>query len=111
LIIGTGSKDKFNTDHTETDSQFAGFFLDPLLAHLFNSVLRIPIPPRPRLDLLPLVQYMAPICPGCGPNDAGPIAVSTLEFRQPRLPSRSASGFWLVILPASLTAGARWMTW
>ncbi|HEY4961963.1 MAG TPA: DUF4331 family protein, partial [Terriglobales bacterium] len=28
----------------------------------------------PRLDLLPLVQYMAPICPGCGPNDAGPIA-------------------------------------
>ena len=26
------------------------------------------------VDLLPLVQYMPPICPGCGPNDAGPIA-------------------------------------
>jgi len=23
---------------------------------------------------LPLVQYMAPICPGCGTNDAGPVA-------------------------------------
>ena len=74
LIIGTGSKDKFSTDDPKNDSQFAGFFLDPLLAHLFNSVLDIPVPPPPRLDLLPLVQYMAPICPGCGPNDAGPIA-------------------------------------
>ncbi|HEX8800052.1 MAG TPA: DUF4331 family protein, partial [Terriglobales bacterium] len=74
LIIGTGSKDKFSTDDPKNDSQFAGFFLDPLLAHLFNSALGIPIPPPPRLDLLPLVQYMAPICPGCGPNDAGPIA-------------------------------------
>ena len=25
-------------------------------------------------DLLPLVQYMAPICPGCGANDRGPVA-------------------------------------
>ena len=74
LIIGTGSKDRFSTDDPKNDSQFAGFFLDPLLAHLFNSVLGIPIPPPPRLDLLPLVQYTAPICPGCGPNDAGPIA-------------------------------------
>jgi len=74
LIIGTGSKDKFSTDDPKNDSQFAAFFLDPLLAHLFNSVLGIPIPAAPRLDLLPLVQYMAPICPGCGPSDAGPVA-------------------------------------
>jgi uncharacterized protein DUF4331 len=74
LIIGTGSKDKFSTDDPKNDGQFAAFFLDPLLAHLFNSVLGIPIPPAPRLDLLPLVVYTAPICPGCGPNDAGPIA-------------------------------------
>jgi hypothetical protein len=74
LIIGTGSKDKFSTDDPKNDSQFANFFLDPLLAQLFHSVLGIPVPPPPRLDLLPLVQYMAPICPGCGPNDAGPIA-------------------------------------
>jgi hypothetical protein len=74
LIIGTGSKDKFSTDDPKNDGQFAAFFLDPLLAHLFNSVLRIPVPAAPRLDLLPLVQYMAPICPGCGPHDGGPIA-------------------------------------
>ena len=74
LIIGTGSKDKFSTDDPKNDGQFASFFLDPLLAHLFNSVLGLPIPAAPRLDLLPLVQYVAPICPGCGPNDAGPIA-------------------------------------
>ena len=74
LIIGTGSKDKFSTDDPKNDGQFASFFLDPLLAHLFNSVLGVPVPPPPRLDLLPLVQYMPPICPGCGPNDAGPVA-------------------------------------
>ena len=74
LIIGTGSKDRFSVDDPKNDKQFASFFLDPLLAHLFASTLHIPIPPAPRVDLLPLVQYMAPICPGCGPKDAGPIA-------------------------------------
>src|SRR5215468_2735957 len=73
LIIGTGSKDRFSVDDPQNDSQFANFFLDPLLAHLFAS-LGIPVPSAPRTDLLPLVQYMAPICPGCGPQDAGPIA-------------------------------------
>jgi len=74
LIIGTGSKDLFSVSDPVNDSQFASFFLDPLLAHLYSSILNIPIPPAPRTDLLPLVQYMAPICPGCGPSDAGPIA-------------------------------------
>jgi hypothetical protein len=74
LIIGTGSKDLFSVSDPVNDSQFASFFLDPLLAHVYASVLNIPIPPAPRTDLLALVQYMAPICPGCGPNDAGPIA-------------------------------------
>jgi hypothetical protein len=74
LIIGTGSKDLFSVSDPQNDAQFASFFLDPLLAHLYSSILNIPIPPAPRTDLLPLVQYVAPICPGCGPNDAGPIA-------------------------------------
>jgi hypothetical protein len=74
LIIGTGSKDLFSVSDPVYDGQFASFFLDPLLAHLYSSILNIPIPPAPRTDLLPLVQYMAPICPGCGPQDAGPIA-------------------------------------
>jgi hypothetical protein len=73
LIIGTGSKDRFSVDEPEHDGQFANFFLDPLLAHLFSS-LGIPVPSGPRTDLLPVVQYTAPICPGCGAKDAGPIA-------------------------------------
>jgi uncharacterized protein DUF4331 len=74
LIIGTGFKDLFSVSDPQNDAKFANFFLDPLLAHLYSSILGIPIPPAPRVDLLPLVQYMAPICPGCGPNDAGPVA-------------------------------------
>jgi hypothetical protein len=73
LIIGTGSKDKFSTDDPVNDKQFANFVLDPLLAHLFAS-LGIPVPPPPRNDLLLLVQYEPPICPGCGKGDAGPVA-------------------------------------
>lgn len=73
LIIGTGSKDKFSTDDPENDSQFADFVTDPLLATIFSSI-GIPVPPAPRTDLLALVQYEAPICPGCGPNDVGAIA-------------------------------------
>jgi uncharacterized protein DUF4331 len=74
LIIGTGSKDLFSVSDPKDDAQFAAFFLDPLLAHLYSATLNIPVPPAPRTDLLPLVQYVAPICPGCGPKDAGPIA-------------------------------------
>lgn len=60
-------------DDPENDAQFANFFLNPLLATVFSSI-GIPVPAAPRTDLLPLVQYVAPICPGCGASDAGPIA-------------------------------------
>lgn len=73
LIIGTGSKDKFSMDQPYDDSQFANFVLNPVLAQIFKSI-GIPVPPPPRYDLLPLVQYIPPICPGCGKNDTGPIA-------------------------------------
>jgi len=73
LIIGTGAKDRFSMDDPENDLQFSNYFLNPLLAKIFSSI-GIPVPPAPRIDLLPLVQYMAPICPGCTPADAGPVA-------------------------------------
>jgi hypothetical protein len=73
LIIGTGSKDTFSISDPENDAQFANFVLDPLLAQIFSSI-GIPVPPPPRNDLLLLVQYEPPICPGCGANDAGPVA-------------------------------------
>jgi hypothetical protein len=74
LIIGTGSKDSFSISDPDKDARFANFFLDPLLAKLFSITLNIPVPSAPRTDLLPLVQYAAPICPGCGPKDGGPVA-------------------------------------
>jgi len=73
LIIGTGFKDRFSMDDPKNDSQFANFVLEPVLASVFSS-LGVPVAPNPRKDLLILVQYEAPICPGCGPKDLGPVA-------------------------------------
>jgi len=54
------------------DSQFAGFYLDPLFARIFNSIYGIAIPTPPRTDLLPFLTYVPPIAaPG---TTAGPIA-------------------------------------
>lgn len=72
LVIGTGSKDRWSMEQPVNDSQFANYDLDPLIARVFNAVYGINIPPPPRLDLLPLVTYAAPIAaPG---TPAGPIA-------------------------------------
>lgn len=72
-IIGTGSKDRFSMDDPINDAQFADFVLDPLAAKILASI-GVPTAPAPRKDLLLLVQYAAPICPGCTAADAGPVA-------------------------------------
>ena len=72
-IIGTGFKDRFSMDFPINDAQFANFVLEPVAAGVLSS-LGVPVPPNPRKDLLLLVQYQPPTCPGCGPNDAGPVA-------------------------------------
>jgi hypothetical protein len=72
-IIGTGAKDRFSMSDPINDDQFANFVLNPLLPQIF-STLGLPVPPAPRTDLLALVQYMAPICPGCTTAQAGPVA-------------------------------------
>jgi len=74
LLVGIGFKDRFSMDQPRNDSQFQNFFLDPPIARvveaLYGGALSIPAPPR--LDLLPLVTYAAPIAaPG---TPAGPIA-------------------------------------
>ncbi len=74
LLIGTGSKDRFSQSQPSSDAQFAAFLLDPLLARVLNSIYgaALPIPPPPRVDLLPLVQYAPPIAaPG---TPTGPVA-------------------------------------
>jgi Domain of unknown function (DUF4331) len=72
-VIGTGFKDRFSMDSPAKDAQFSNFVLNPVAAGVL-STLGVPVPPNPRTDLLLLVQYEAPICPGCGPKDAGPVA-------------------------------------
>jgi hypothetical protein len=72
-IIGTGAKDRFSMSEPINDDQFANFLLNPLVPQIL-STLGLPVPPAPRTDLLPLVQYMAPICPGCTAAQAGPVA-------------------------------------
>jgi hypothetical protein len=72
-IIGTGFKDRFSMSDPSDDVQFANFFLNPLAAQILGSI-GVPVPNAPRTDLLPLVQYMAPICPGCKKDDGGPVA-------------------------------------
>lgn len=76
LLIGTGDKDKFSMSQPKNDSQFAAYALDPLLARVLNAIYggAVPIPTPPRTDLLPLVTYAAPICPGCTAGQAGPVA-------------------------------------
>ena len=74
LLVGVGSKDRFSMDHPRNDSQFASFFLDPLLARVLNAATggTLAIPTPPRTDLLPLVTYAPPIAaPG---TPAGPVA-------------------------------------
>ena len=74
LLIGTGSKDRFSMDQPKNDSQFANFFLDPTLARVVNALTNgaVAIPAVPRVDLLPVVTYAAPIAaPG---TPAGPVA-------------------------------------
>lgn len=56
------------------DSQFASFLLDPLLARVLNAAFAgaVSIPPPPRTDLLPLLQYLPPIAAAGTPP--GPVA-------------------------------------
>lgn len=79
LIIGTGSKDAFSMSEPRHDGQFADFALDPVLARVLNAAYEatvgpdiLPVPDAPRLDLLPLVNYMPPIAAAGTPP--GPVA-------------------------------------
>ncbi len=72
LLIGIGFKDRFSMDQPTNDAQFADFFLNPPIALIVESLYSVlvpgalDVPPAPRNDLLPLVNYPGPT--------AGPIA-------------------------------------
>lgn len=72
LIIGTGFKDTWSMSYPKDDAQFARFALNPLVAKVLGTVFSVPVPDAPRLDLLPLVQYLPPIAAAGVPK--GPVA-------------------------------------
>ena len=96
LIIGTGSKNRWSRSKPANDGDFADFALDPLLARVLNAIYTdaLPVPAPPRLDLLPLVQYVPPIAPAGTPP--GPVAdLLRLNTGIPATPAadRSRLGF------------------
>jgi hypothetical protein len=99
LLIGTGDKDKFSMAEPKDDAQFASYLLDPLLARVINAAYggAVPIPTPPRTDLLPLVSYTAPICPGCTAAQAGPVA-DLLRLNTGIAPTAQASRKRLAVL-------------
>ena len=78
LIIPTEMKDLWSMSEPEDDAQFAAFALDPLVARVLNAVFGINVPDVPRLDLLPLVNYIGPICPGCNADNTDPNIIADL---------------------------------
>ena len=101
LIIGIGSKDRFSMDTPKADAQFADFFLDPPIARIVEALYGgvLTIPEAPRLDLLPLVIYTAPIISPLAEafTPAGPIAdILRLNMSVPATPVSSASRLGLI---------------
>lgn len=95
LIIGTGQKDLWSQSQPKDDAQFAASALDPLLARAFNAVYGIAVPPAPRVDLLPLVQYVPPIASAGTPK--GPIAdLLRLNLGVPQTPAGQRSRLGLL---------------
>jgi hypothetical protein len=78
LVIGTGSKDYWSMSPPYLDSQFAHFDLNPVFVKAVDALYGVLAPgalyspPPPRVDLLPLVQYVPPIAASGTPT--GPIA-------------------------------------
>jgi hypothetical protein len=84
-------------DQPRRDEQFSKFFLDPALARVLNALTNgvVAIPAPPRLDLLPVVQYLPPIAaPGTA---TGPIAdLLRLNTGVPPTPPGNASRLGLL---------------
>ena len=73
VVIGTGDKDKWSRSQPKDDAQFAAYALDPVLPKVINAVFGLAVPPAPRTDLLPLVQYL-PLITGDATLPKGPVA-------------------------------------
>lgn len=70
LIIGTGSKDRWNATDPATESQFLDFYQNPRLAAVLNLAFGIQVPATPRSDLVArLLKYAGQNPNACAPNN------------------------------------------
>jgi hypothetical protein len=95
VIIGTADKDRWSRTAPSADNQFAAYDLDPLLAKVFGA-LGLAVPPAPRVDLLPLVQY-TPLITGDPSIPTGPIA-DLLRLNTSIKPTPAASRSRMAVL-------------
>lgn len=109
LVIGTGMKNLFSMEQPLKDEQFATFVLDPVIARVANAAYggALGIPDVPRLDLLPLVQYVPPFTSNS--DNAGPIAdLLRLTLAVPATPVASANRLGFIFGdPAGFPNGRR----
>lgn len=97
LLIGIGSKDHFSMAAPKDDAQFADFFLDPPIVGIVEALYggALAVPEAPRFDLLPLVNYTAPIA--SADSEPGPIAdLLRLNTGVPATPVADASRLGLI---------------
>ena len=65
VIIGTGSKDFWNSQEPEDEQQFLGFYKTPRLAVVLNALFGTSFPTTNRSDLVAvLLQYFPPVFSG-----------------------------------------------
>jgi hypothetical protein len=70
VIIGTGSKDRWNATDPKDEAQFLNFYQNPRLATLLNLAFGLPIPPTPRNDLVAvLLKYPGQDPGGCSSDN------------------------------------------
>lgn len=102
LLIGIGSKDRFSMSIPAKDDQFDLFFLFPPIVEIVEALYggALVVPPIPRFDLLPLVNYLPPIAPEGTPQ--GPLAdLLRLNTGVPATPVANASRLGLLAADAA----------
>lgn len=95
VLIGTADKDRWSRMPPFLDSLFANYALNPVLGKVLGA-LGLTVPPAPRTDLLPLMQY-TPLITGDSTIPAGPIA-DLLRLNTSIPPTPAASRRRLAVL-------------
>ena len=87
LIIGTGSKDRWNATDPKDEAQFLDFYQTPRLAAVLNLAFGIPIPATPRNDLVAVLLKYAGQDPSACASDNPCSELLRLDLTVPATPA------------------------